>query len=32
MALLIDQVNATPPQILGDTRPVTYRIAANPAI
>ena len=29
LALLIDQVNATPPQIPGDTRPITYQLAAN---
>ena len=32
LALLIDQVNAIPPQIPGDTRPITYQLAANPAI
>ena len=29
LALLIDQVNATPPQMPGDTRPVTYQLTAN---
>ena len=32
LALLIDQVNATPPQIPGDTRPITYQLAPNPVI
>ena len=32
LALLIDQVNATPPQIPGDTRPITYQLVPNPAI
>jgi transposase len=32
LALLIDQVNTTPPRIPGDTRPITYRLTANPAI
>ncbi len=32
LALLIDQVNATPPQIPGDTRPITYQITASPTI
>ena len=26
LALLIDQVNTTPPQIPGDTRPITYQL------
>ena len=29
LALLIDQINATPPVMPGDTRPVTYQLAAN---
>ena len=32
LALLINQVNTTPPRIPGDTRPITYRLTANPAI
>jgi hypothetical protein len=32
LALLIDQVNTTPPRIPGDTRPITYQLTANPAI
>ncbi|MGH3192971.1 MAG: putative transposase [Streptosporangiaceae bacterium] len=32
LALLTDQVNATPPQIPGDTRPITYQLTTNPAI
>ena len=32
LALLIDQVNATPPRIPGDTRPITYQLTANPTI
>ena len=32
LALLIDQVNAVPPRIPGDTRPITYQLTANPAI
>jgi hypothetical protein len=32
LALLTDQVNATPPVMPGDTRPITYQLTANPAI
>jgi transposase len=32
LALLIDQINTTPPQMPGDTRPITYQLTANPAI
>ena len=32
LALLIDQINAVPPQMPGDTRPITYQITASPAI
>jgi hypothetical protein len=32
LALLTDQINAVPPQIPGDTRPITYQLTANPAI
>jgi hypothetical protein len=31
-ALLISQVNNTPPRIPGDTRPISYHLTANPAI
>ena len=27
LALLIDEINATPPAIPGDTRPITYQLA-----
>ena len=29
LALLIDEINATPPVTPGDTRPITYQLAAN---
>jgi transposase len=32
LALLIDQVNAVPPRMPGDTRPITYQLTANPVI
>ncbi len=32
LALLTDQINAVPPQIPGDIRPITYQITASPAI
>jgi len=32
LALLVDQVNAVPPQMPGDTRPITYQLTASPAI
>ena len=32
LALLTDQINAVPPQIPGDTRPITYQLTASPAI
>jgi len=32
LALLIDQVNVTPPQMPGDTRPIAYQFTVNPAI
>ena len=32
LALLIDQVNAVPPRMPGDTRPITYQLTASPAI
>jgi hypothetical protein len=30
--LLIDEINATPPAMPGDTRPITYQITAKPGI
>ena len=30
LALLTDQINAVPPQIPGDTRPITYQLTAEP--
>jgi hypothetical protein len=32
LALLLDEINAQPPAIPGDTRPITYRITPQPAI
>ncbi|MGH3123333.1 MAG: putative transposase [Streptosporangiaceae bacterium] len=32
LALLIDEINHTPPVMPGDTRPITYRLAANPVL
>lgn len=32
LALLIDEINTTPPAIPGDTRPITYQIKAQPGI
>ena len=32
LALLINQVNAVPPSMPGDTRPITYQLTASPAI
>ena len=32
LALLIEEINATPPRMPGDTRPITYQLAANPRI
>jgi transposase len=32
LTLLTDQINAVPPQLPGDTRPITYKLTANPAI
>ncbi len=29
LALLIDEINHTPPAMPGDTRPITYRITAH---
>ena len=30
LALLIEEINATPPRMPGDTRPITYQLAAHP--
>jgi len=30
LALLLDQINAAPPRMPGDTRPITYQLAAYP--
>ncbi len=32
LTLLIEQINATPPVMPGDTRPITYQLTASPAI
>ena len=32
LALLIEEINATPPRMPGDTRPITYQLAAHPPI
>jgi hypothetical protein len=32
LALLTDQINAVPPRMPGDTRPITYQLTASPAI
>src|SRR6266571_2001104 len=32
LALLLDEINATPPRMPGDTRPITYQLAADPRI
>lgn len=32
LALLLDEINHTPPAIPGDPRPITYQLTANPAI
>ena len=32
LALLIDEINAAPPRMPGDTRPITYQLAADPPI
>ena len=32
LGLLIEEINATPPRMPGDTRPITYQLAANPRI
>ena len=32
LALLIDEINATPPRMPGDTRPITYQFASQPRI
>ena len=32
LALLIDEINATPPAMPGDHRPITYQLTAKPGI
>ena len=32
LALLLDEINATPPRMPGDTRPITYQLASQPRI
>jgi hypothetical protein len=32
LALLIDEINHTPPAMPADPRPITYQLTANPAI
>jgi hypothetical protein len=32
LALLTDQINAVPPRMPGDTRPITYQLTASPVI
>ena len=32
LALLIDEINATPPAMPGDNRPITYQITPQPSI
>ena len=32
LALLLDEINATPPAIPGDTRPITYQLAPQAGI
>jgi hypothetical protein len=32
LALLIDEINHTPPAMPGDSRPITYRLPANPVL
>ena len=32
LGLLIEEINATPPRMPGDTRPITYQLAAHPRI
>ena len=32
LALLLDAINATPPRMPGDTRPITYQLASQPRI
>ena len=32
LALLLDEINHTPPAMPGDPRPITYQLTANPAI
>jgi hypothetical protein len=30
--MLLDEINAQPPSIPGDNRPITYRIASQPMV
>ena len=32
LGLLIEEINAAPPRMPGDTRPITYQLAARPRI
>lgn len=32
LGLLIEEINAAPPRMPGDTRPITYQLAAHPRI
>src|SRR5258708_14215920 len=32
LALLLDEINATPPSLPGDTRPITYQLASAPPL
>jgi hypothetical protein len=32
LTLLIDEINATPPAMPGDTRPITYQLTPRPGI
>jgi len=32
LALLIDEINHTPPAMPGDRRPITYHLTANPGL
>ena len=32
LCLLLDEINATPPRMPGDTRPITYQLAADPQV
>jgi hypothetical protein len=32
LRLLLNEINATPPRMSGDTRPITYHLAQDPQI